>query len=183
MHIANLTSSTPHLQTNHSIPHMYVIHSYTAAKCPKYPHLYPTPPPLYAKGTHQIQFIEGTLVYLSKIDPFIKPDLNKISSQKSAPTKYTNTKDTMLLDYLSKYPDIVIRQHSSNTVLIYETNAAYLVLPKHHSRSATWFMFGNDPNKTPNQMTNSTIHIMCNTHMNKIRRNIHDQTTNLHHTN
>ena len=48
-------------------------------------------------------------------------------------------------------------------VLISNIDAVYLVLPKACSRATAWFVFCNDPNKTPNQIMNKIVHIMCNT--------------------
>ena len=87
-------------------------------------------PTLDTKCTHQIQYISGMLLYYSEIDPCIKPAPNKNSSPKSAPTKDINIKSTLLLDYMSTYPKIIIQYHASNMVLISNTNVTYLVLPK-----------------------------------------------------
>ena len=93
-------------------------------------------PPLYAKVTHQIQSIEGTLLYYSDIYTRIKPALNEISSQQSAPTEDTNAKSTILLDYLSINPDDVVQYQVSNMLLVAKNDATYLVLPKSLSRTA-----------------------------------------------
>ena len=96
--------------------------------------------PLYAKGKQQIQSISGTLLYYSKIDTCIKPALIEISSKQSAPTKDTNTKATIIFEYLSTYPGSIRKYHAINMVLIYETDASHLVLPEFRSRATTWFI-------------------------------------------
>jgi len=48
-----------------------------------------------------------------------------------------------LLDYLATYPNATIRFHASDMIAVCETDAAYLVLPKAHSRIAGHYYFTN----------------------------------------
>jgi hypothetical protein len=121
----------------------------------------PKSTPLNAEDTTTIQAICGTFIYYSECDPCIKTALNEISTQQSAPTEETRKKSKMLLDYLSTYPNAVLRFFASDMILNVEADSAYLVLPKARSRGAAWFIFGNDPRKTDRPMSNSPVHVSC----------------------
>ena len=130
---------------------------------PQSPTISPLSPPLDLKGTRRIQAIAGTFNFYSEVDPCIKPALNEIGTVQAKPTMNTNAKAQMLMDYLHYHPNAVLRFHASDMVLQVESDAAYLVLPHAHSRAAAWYILGNDPTTTPTPMTNSPVHVMCNT--------------------
>ena len=71
----------------------------------------------------------------------------------------------MLKDYLSTYPNAVIRFYASDMVLHVESDAAYLVLPKARSRMAGFFYCSNkyDKNQPIKVPLNGPIHVECKT--------------------
>ena len=142
-------------------------HSWTAPvygrKTAQKPTVSTPSPSLDSKGTKRVQSVAGTYTYYSEVDPCIKVALNEIASQQAKPTEATIKTVDWMLDYLSTYPDATLRFYASDMILIIETDAAYLVLPNARSRAAAWFIFGNDPKKVTNPMTNSPVHVMCNT--------------------
>jgi len=142
-------------------------HSWTAPvygrKTAQKPTISTPSPSLDSKGTKRVQSIAGTYTYYSEVDPCIKVALNEIASQQAKPTEATVKTVDWMLDYLSTHPDATLRFYASDMILIIETDAAYLVLPNARSRAAAWFIFGNDPKKVTNPMTNSPVHVMCNT--------------------
>ena len=83
------------------------------------------------------------LYYARAVDPCILPAINEISSQQAKPTKETNNKVKMLMDYAHTYPDTKIRYHASDIQLCIDSHAAYLVLPSARSRGAGHFYFSN----------------------------------------
>ena len=109
-----------------------------------------------------IQYISGKFLYYSKIYPCIKPALNEISSEKSAPIEYTNNKASMIMYYLHAHPNVTLRYHASNMIIIFESDSTYLVLPKSCSRASAWYIISNNPAKHRKTMNNSPVHIMCN---------------------
>ena len=123
----------------------------------------PAPSPLLGPdGIKRTQGIAGTFNYYSEIDPCIKPALNEIATEQSAPTEITHKRTHRLMDYLSTYPNATIRYHASDMVLVFETDAAYLVLPKARSRASGWYILTNDPTKTKNIIKpNGPLHVMC----------------------
>ena len=60
----------------------------------------------------------GTLLnYVHSMDPTMLHAVNEISQIQSKYTEDTNKKAEMLLDYVSAYPNSVIRYHASDMVL------------------------------------------------------------------
>ena len=95
-------------------------------------------------GIKRIQSINRTfLYYVRAVDPCMLPAINEISSQHANPTEETNAKAQMLMDYAHTYPDATIRYHASNMQLYMDSDAAYLVLTKAHSRDTGHFYFSN----------------------------------------
>ena len=119
-------------------------------------------PLLGPDGIKRIQGIAGTFNYYSEIDPCIKPALNEIATEQSAPTEITNKRCHRLMDYLATYPNATIRYHASDMILVFETDAAYLVLPKARSRASGWYILTKDPTKNNNIIkSNGPLHVMC----------------------
>ena len=88
-------------------------------------------------GIKLVQQIVGIfLVNLRAIDNTILTALNEIVAHQAVPTELTNENITMLLDYLSTYPDAKIRFNTSNMILRIESDTAYLVAPKARSHIA-----------------------------------------------
>ena len=83
-----------------------------------------TTAPLDKNVTWHIQSISGKFLYYSKIDPCIKLALNEISSEQSAPTKDTNNKSAMFVDYLHAHTNGILRYHASNMILISKSDSA-----------------------------------------------------------
>ena len=71
------------------------------------------------------------------------PDLNKISTFKSAPTQDKIKKYNQVLDYASTHPNATIRYHASDVILMPYTDADYLVLPVSRSYTPIHYYFRN----------------------------------------
>lgn len=113
-------------------------------QCIQYADLVSDSPPLHATDTTRVQSICGTFLYYGQaIDPTILPALNRISTSQSAPTEETLARCLQLLDYLATYPDATIQYTASDIILICETDAAYLVLPKARSHIAGHYFLTN----------------------------------------
>ena len=97
------------------------------------------------------------------MDNTILTALNDISQTQASPTQNTKQQVDMLLDYLSTYPNAVIRFHSSPMVLHVDTDAAYLVAKKARSRIGGYFYLSNvyAPRTTPRPVNNGPIHVEC----------------------
>ena len=60
--------------------------------------------------------------------------------------KINEEKTERLMDYLHTYPDAYICFYASDMILHIDSDAAYLVAPKDHSRVAGYFNLSNPPN-------------------------------------
>ena len=101
-------------------------------------------PLLNAIDTLRVQSINGTILYYARaIDPTLLPALNEISTSQAAPTQDTMDKCNQVLDYVATHPLAVIRYRASDMILMTDTDAAYLVLPKARSRIAGHYYFTN----------------------------------------
>ena len=97
----------------------------------------PNSPKLDKPGTLRVQSISGTFLYYARaVDPTMLVALNEIATHQSSPTQDTKNKCDQLLDYAATYPNAKIRYHASDMILMTDTDAAYLVLPKARSRVA-----------------------------------------------
>ena len=72
------------------------------------------------------------------------------------------------MEYLTTFPIIILRYHSSNMIINIYVDSAYVVLPRSLSRAIAWFIFDSDPLKVPNPMTNVPFHMIYNTMKNVI---------------
>ena len=125
-----------------------------------------TSPVLPSKDITEVQKVVGTFLYYARaVDNTILPALNEIATNQAKPTKNTVDKLNMLKDYLSTYPNAVIRFYASDMVLHVESDAAYLVLPKARSRMAGFFYCSNkyDKNQPIKVPLNRPIHVECKT--------------------
>ena len=68
------------------------------------------------------------MYYACAIDPNMLPDINEISTWKSAPTHDTLGKCNQVLDYESTHPNATIWYHASDMILMTDTNTAYIVI-------------------------------------------------------
>ena len=99
-----------------------------------------TSPLLNTKETTYVQSIIGSLLYHARaLDASLLPALNSISAQQNKPTQKVKEKCKRLLDYVVTYPHPILRFYASDMILMVESDAAYLVLPKAHSRAAGFF--------------------------------------------
>ena len=71
----------------------------------------------------------------------------------------------MLMDYLTTYPDAILRFTKSDMILYVDSDAAYLVLPQARSRIAGHFYLGMQPPRLPAipnpRTTNAPILTVC----------------------
>ena len=82
------------------------------------------------------------MFYARAIDNTILPTLNEIAAFQATPTEQANAKITMLLDYLSTYPNARVPFNASDMILHIELDAAYLVAPKARNRTAGIYYCG-----------------------------------------
>lgn len=88
-------------------------------------------PPLSASNKQLVQQIIGTFLYFARaVDPTMLIALNELSAHQSNPTEDTLKKCHHLLNYSATHPLATVRYHASDMVLMVDTDAAYLVLPK-----------------------------------------------------
>ena len=123
-----------------------------------------TVPNLPTKEIKVIQSIIGALLYYTRaVDPSIYPALNEVSLLQASPTQQTLQKCTQLLDYVSTHPNATIRYHAIGMILHVDSDAAYLVLPRAHSRLAGHFFLSDSPSLTRTVPLNGTILKECKT--------------------
>ena len=89
--------------------------------------------------------------------------LNDISSQQSQSTQETMNKCKQFMDYAATYPNSYIQVHASDMILMLDTDASYLVIPKALIRIAGYYYLTNKPNARPHPILNFTIPIECKT--------------------
>ena len=110
------------------------------------------------KDKTKVQSQVGTFLYYGRaIDQTILPALGEISIKQSKPTEKTKSELKMLMDYLSTYPNAVLRFYAGDMQLKVESDAAYLVLPGAKSRIAGYYVLSN----TTNREKSSPIFIEC----------------------
>ena len=127
------------------------------------------PPPdssdlLSKKETIHVQRVVGSFLYYARaIDNTIITALNEIASMQARPTKNTNDKITMLLNYLNTNPNAKICFYSSDMILYVDSDAAYLVADKAKSRIAGYYNCSNKTSNklSPNPPLNGPVHIEC----------------------
>ena len=71
------------------------------------------------------------------------PYFNEISTYQYSPTQDTMDKFNQVLDYTSTRPNSNIRYHSSDMILMIDTDSAYLVLLEACSRISGYYYFTN----------------------------------------
>ena len=80
----------------------------------------------------------------------------------AVPTKKTNEKITMLLDYSNTYKIAKIRFYASDMKLHVNSDAAYMVAPKAKSRIAGYFYCNSPSNVSPpTPPLNGSLHVEC----------------------
>ena len=89
---------------------------------------------LYKKKIKWIKSMVGTFLYYAwSVDPTMLGAINEISIVQKKPTKDTDKKSSILLNYAATYPNVVIQYRVSNMVLRVDSNAAYLTMPETRS--------------------------------------------------
>ena len=90
---------------------------------------------LTSQETTQVQSVLGTCLYdVKAIYGTMSTSINDIGTQQAKPTKNTQLKIKILLNYADTYPHVKLRCHASDIILQVESDAAYLVLQKSRSR-------------------------------------------------
>ena len=144
-------------------PHKWLVPMY-GAKVQYSPNA-STAPALDKRGITCVQIIPGTFLYIARaVDPTILVALNYIGAEQASPTTDTTQKTKMLMDYAATQPDAVIQFHASNMYLHINSDAAYLVQPKSHSRAAGHFYLSKNPpsdNVCPTPPPNGPIITKC----------------------
>ena len=117
------------------------------------------------KGTERIQSINITFLYYGRVvDPCISPSCNEIGTQQASPTSTTTSATNILMDYMTTYPNAVIKYNASDMCLYVDSDAAYLVLSKARSRGTGQFFLSDTPpnsNTKPRPTPNVPIHTEC----------------------
>ena len=104
-------------------------------------HLLPT------NKTKPMQSIVGKCQYYARaIDNTMLEYLNGIATTQAKPTKHTEEECQKLQDYAYTCPNVHVRFCASDVVL-WKSDAAYLVLPKARSRIAGYFRLSNNPER------------------------------------
>jgi len=94
-----------------------------------------TSPKLDAKGTKQVQGINGAFLYYTRaVDNKLLLTLNAIGVQQEAPMENTLTEVNKLLDYVATYPSNGATYCASNMTLAAHSNASFLS----ESKSRSW---------------------------------------------
>ena len=126
-----------------------------------------TAPKLEKCGIVCMQSISGTFLYISRaVNPTMLVALNEIGSEEALPTTDTIKKTKMMMDYSDTQLDAVIRFHASDMCLHINSDSAYLVQSKAHSRAAVHYYLSNTPPPPPIQPTltpNGPILTKCHT--------------------
>ena len=104
------------------------------------------------------------LYYCRSVDPTMLQPINKILRVKSKPTRDTEEKARILLDYAETYPNTIIQYKASDMVLHVDSDAAYLTMPEERSCYAGHFYLSDCPSPNPikpNPKINGPIHTEC----------------------
>ena len=128
------------------------------------------------KATKRIHSIVGTMIYYARsVYPTMLKAIKFFSQLQSRPTRDTEEKARMSLDYATMYPNEILSYKSSDMVLHVDSDATYLTMPEARSCYADRFYLSDwtslSPIK-PNQERNAPIHTEC-----KTIRNIVSSTT------
>ena len=104
------------------------------------------------------QLVVGTLLYHERaIESTMLPAIDEISSQQSQPTQETVKKWNQCMEYTAIYPNSYIRFHAIDMILILDTDAAYLFMPKSRSLIARYYYLVNKSNYKPHPELNGSI--------------------------
>ena len=80
------------------------------------------------------------LYYARSVDPTMPRAINEIFRVQSRPTRYTEGKARMLLDYAATYLNAIIHYKVSSMVLHVDSETAYLTMPEAQSWYAGYFI-------------------------------------------
>jgi hypothetical protein len=61
------------------------------------------------------------------------------------------------MNYLTTYQHVYIQYHTSDMILLINSNAAYLIIPKAKSRVVGYFQLNDDPKQIPYPIVNGVI--------------------------
>ena len=106
----------------------------------------------------------GTCLYYARgVDPTILTALNELATEQACPTEKTEKDLVKLFDYLSTYPNAVIRYVAGPMQLRVESDASYLVLKGAKSRVAGHFYLQPHKNYFNTTPQNGPVHTECST--------------------
>ena len=130
-------------QHKHPAKPQYTPHKYNQpiyGKNVQYASQESTNPILPPKQIQQVQSKVGTCLYYGRgVDPTILVALNELGTQQAKPTATTEKALSMLFDYLSTYPNAIIRFVAGTMQLKVESDASYLAIKGAKSRIAGHF--------------------------------------------
>ena len=81
---------------------------------------------------------------------------------RSDPTEQDEKNIDKILDYMSIYPNALVRFHASDMILRADTDASYLTEPKACSHDVGDFLLGSIPSKCAREQLNGPIHVNFN---------------------
>ena len=117
---------------------------------------------LPSKEIKRIQSITGTFLYNARALHYtMLPALNEIACTQAKPTEYTKEECQQIMDYAATYPNVYVRYHASDMVLMVDSDAAYLVMPNAKSRIAGYFQLNHHPKRIPHPDVNGAILVEC----------------------
>ena len=86
---------------------------------------------LEKKSTKRIQSIVGTIVYYARsVDPTMLRAINEILRVQSRPTRDTEEKERMVLDYASTYLNEILCYKAIDMYLHVDSDTSYLTTPE-----------------------------------------------------
>ena len=85
------------------------------------------------------------LYYSRSLDPMMPRAINENLRVQSRPTRDTEEKSIMLLDYSATYPNEIFRYKASDMVLHVDLDVAYITMPEERTYYAGDFYLSNWP--------------------------------------
>ena len=159
-------------------PHHYVNIKWTAKGDRQYAQQEDDSPNLPVKDIKWVQSAVGSLLYYGRgIDCTILPALTQIAMSQANPTVNTKKAVQRLLDYVATYNNTTVRFYKSDMILVVDSDAAYLVLPKARSRYAGYFRLLDDESKPHRKLYNGPLIIECKTIKNVVSSAAEAETT------
>ena len=132
------------------------------------------------KASKRIQSTVDTMLYYERsVGTTMLRAINEILRVQSLPTRDTERKSKMLLDYAVTYPNAILRCKASDMVVHVDSDAVYITIPESRSCYAGLFYLSDWPSSSPikpNPKRNGPIHTECKTIRNVVSSAVEDET-------